>query len=613
MIHRAGLFAVLAGLALAAAAQGPEAAPPGEEAAAAAEVEAARELFERNLDAIRRQDHDAYLACYLESPSLVRTGPAGFALGYEGVAATTGEAWPDSFDAQDLRLVRVEPGVVYGTYRYRVRYGADEQMGLSERLFVKRAEGWRIAASTAFPAPPGTPPPPRALVGATLVDGTGAPPVPDAAVVLRDGKVECAGTRADCPLPEDAGVLDLAGHWITPGLVDAHIHLSQTGWADGRPDAVDVRERHPYERLQAELRRNPERFLHSYLCSGVTAVFDVGGFPWTIEVPAAAEARTDLPHVAAAGPLLSTLDHWLNLPGERQFLHIPDADAARAGVRYLAALRADAAKVWFIVGGPGEVEAHTPAVAAAGEEAKARGLPLIVHATGLAEAKAALRAGARLLVHSVDDQPVDEEFLDLARAAGVIYTPTLAVRRGYVALFDAAAKGAAPAIDDPNDCVDPSTRAKVAETATLGMEDQTPERLAARAARIAEGERLMAANLKRIADAGIKIALGTDAGNPLTFHGPAVYAEMEAMQAAGLTPMQVLVAATRDAADAMGKAELFGTVTVGKAADLLVVAADPTADVANLRQVRYVTRAGVLRPLSDLQALAAGPPPEPAP
>jgi imidazolonepropionase-like amidohydrolase len=123
----------------------------------------------------------------------------------------------------------------------------------------------------------------------------------------------------------------------------------------------------------------------------------------------------------------------------------------------------------------------------------------------------------------------------------------------------------------------------------------------------------MAANLKRIAGAGIKIAMGTDAGNPLTLHGPAVYAEMEAMQAAGLTPMQVLVAATRDAADAMGKAELFGTVTPGKAADLLVVAADPTTDIAALRQVRHVARAGVLRPLADLQALAAGPPPEPAP
>lgn len=578
-----------------------------------AEIAAARELFERNLDAIKRKDREAYLACYEQSPSLVRTGPQGFALGYEGVAATAGEAWPDSFEAQDLRLVRVQPGVVYGTYRYRVRYGANEDIGLSERLFVARPEGWRIAASTAFPAPPGTPPPPRALVGATLVDGTGAPPVADAVVLLREGKVECAGARAACPVPEGVGVVDLAGHWITPGLVDAHIHLSQTGWADGRPDALDVRERHPYERLQAELRRNPERFLHSHLCSGVTAVFDVGGFPWTLEVPPTAEARTDLPHVAAAGPLLSTLDHWLNLPGERQFVVLADAAAARNAVRYLAALRADAVKVWFIADGEADVARHTPAVAAAGEEARALGLPLIVHATGLAEAKAALRAGARLLVHSVDDLPVDEEFLELARAGGAIYCPTLTVRRGYTALFDAVARGAAPAADDPNGCVDPATRAKLAETATLGAAGLDPARTAARAARLAEGERMMAANLKRVADAGIKIAMGTDAGNPMTLHGPAVYAEMEAMQAAGLTPMQVLVAATRDAADAMGKAELFGTVTAGKAADLLIVGADPTADVKNLRQVRYVARGGVLRPLADLQALAAGPPPSPPP
>jgi hypothetical protein len=94
------------------------------------------------------------------------------------------------FEASDLQLVPVRPGVVYGTYRYRVRYGAEEQRGISERFFVKTKDGWRIAVTSAFPAPPGTPPPPRALVGATLLDGTGGPPVPDAVVVLRGGKID---------------------------------------------------------------------------------------------------------------------------------------------------------------------------------------------------------------------------------------------------------------------------------------------------------------------------------------------------------------------------------------------------------------------------------------
>ena len=123
----------------------------------------------------------------------------------------------------------------------------------------------------------------------------------------------------------------------------------------------------------------------------------------------------------------------------------------------------------------------------------------------------------------------------------------------------------------------------------------------------------MAANLKRVSDAGIPVAMGTDAGNPLTLHGPSVYAEMEAMQAAGMTPMEVLVAATRGGARAMGVERETGTLERGKSADLLVVAADPTKDVANLRKLRFVMRAGVLRPDRGAEgepgALTPTPPP----
>ncbi|HYN21529.1 MAG TPA: amidohydrolase family protein, partial [Thermoanaerobaculia bacterium] len=470
------------------------------------EVAAARSLFEKNLQAIRDKNRDAYLSCYLESDRLVRTGPDGFQLGYSGLAATAGEGWPDHISAEDLRLTPVRPGLVYGTYRYRVRYGRDEVSGISERLFTETPQGWKIALTTAFAAVPGVPPPPRALVGATLVDGTGVAPLPDSVILLREGKIECAGSRSACPIPEGIDTADLRGHWITPGLVDAHVHFSQTGWADGRPDSIDVRDRHPYESVVADLRSRPERFGRSLLCSGVTAAFDVGGYPWTISLAERFEAATDVPRVAAAGPLLSTLDHWLNLPGERQFVYLTDADSARAGVRYLAAQGSDAVKVWFLPTPERSVDALSAAVQAAGEEARTRKLPLIVHATGLAEAKAALRAGAKLLVHSVWDRPIDQEFLDLARGAGTVYCPTLTVSSGYQRLYEGALRRQAPAIDDPNGCVDPATRAKVAETAQLTPkpEDEiTEELLASIGRRNAEHDRIAADNLKRVLDAGI--------------------------------------------------------------------------------------------------------------
>jgi len=575
---------------------------PGGVGSENSDVAAARGLFERNLDAIRRRDKAAYLSSYWNSESLARTGADGIALGYAAHEKSAGENWPDTFDASDLDLVLVQPGVVYGSYRYRVRYGADEQMGLSERLFVKTPSGWKIAMTSAFPAAPGTPPPPRAIVGATLVDGTGTAPVPNATIVLRSGKIECAGR---CAIPASVTVIDGRGLWITPGLVDAHVHFGQTGWVDARPDAVDVRERYPYEQVAADLAAHPERFYRAQLCSGVTSVFDVGGYPWS--VARARRERDDLraPRVSATGPLLSTIDFWVNVPAERQFIHLKDAEAARTGVRYLASLGSDAVKVWYIVTPEQSAAASEPCVLAAAEEAHKAKLPLVVHATGLAEAKVALRAGAKLLVHGVNEQPVDEEFLALAKKNGTIYCPTLNVFGGYARLVESVlSKKDPPAADDPNGCVDPATLAKIEETSKLDSKRLGPF-MQGMAKQVPDIDRLGKSNLKRASDAGIPIAMGTDAGNPLTLHGPSVYAEMEAMQSAGLTPMQVLVASTRGGAMAMGLEKEIGTVEKAKSADLLIVAGDPTKDIANLRKVRYVVREGVVRSIEELRATVA--------
>ena len=245
------------------------------------------------------------------------------------------------------------------------------------------------------------------------------------------------------------------------------------------------------------------------------------------------------------------------------------------------------------------------AVLSAGEEARARKIPLIVHATGLREATAALRAGADLLVHSVGDVPLDEEFLRLAKENKTIYCPTLTVLDGYRRLREAASEKKPPAVDDPNGCVDADTLAHVAETARLTVKDDDPKVEERRRERIATFGKVGPANLKAVRDAGITIAMGTDAGNPLTLHGPSVYAEMEAMQAAGMTPMEVLVASTRSGAMAMRRQEEIGTVEKGKRADLLVVGADPTRDIKSLRQLRYVVKGGVVRKQEELRAPAA--------
>ncbi len=435
--------------------------------------------------------------------------------------------------------------------------------------------------------------PVTALVGATLVN-PGARPVRDAVVVVRGQRIACAGARSACAVPAGARVVDAGGGFLIPGLIDAHVHYSQTGWVDGRPDALDVRGEFPYEGTVGALRRDPGRFHRAWLCSGVTSVFDVGGYPWTFDLARATRAAADAPRVVAAGPLLSTIDHWVNLPAERQFVFMRDDSLVRAGVREMAAAGAEAVKVWYIDLPDSARARKRPLLELAGAEAARARLPLLVHATELRTAKEALAAGAKVLVHSVETDTIDAEFVALARRNGAVVVPTLTVREGYADVF----LGRSPGARYPLDCVDAATRAK--------LERVLPEERRRRGVAVVRGGRwereraTMEENLRRLRAAGVPVAVGTDAGNPGTAHGPSVYREMEAMQRAGLSAGEVLTAATAAAARVLGIADEAGRVEAGKRADLVVLDADPTADIANARRVRLVVRNGAVYRRAEL-------------
>jgi imidazolonepropionase-like amidohydrolase len=231
---------------------------------------------------------------------------------------------------------------------------------------------------------------------------------------------------------------------------------------------------------------------------------------------------------------------------------------------------------------------------AAGCETRKVGLRLIVHATELPNAKDALEAGASVLVHDVEEGLVDQQFLRAVRRNGTIVIPTLTVLEGYADVFI----GRSPQRRYPLDCVDPITRHK--------LETVLPNSLRVRGKSFWSSPKAAALmstsveNLRRMYHAGVPIAMGTDAGNPGTAHGPSVYREMELMQQAGMPARAVFSSATIIAAKAAGLDQEVGSVAPGKRADLVVFGADPTRDIHNARQVKFVIRNGALHSRQDL-------------
>jgi hypothetical protein len=153
------LFGRFLVLLVAAAACSPAPVNTGSLAAAttASDTAEARQLFKENIDAIHKRDRARYLATYLHTSSLARNGPTGLELGYENWSARRDSTWPDTLIARNLRVTPVAPGVVYGTYCYTVTQKDTTSSGVSERVFLKTPEGWRIAVTTAFGLPAGAP------------------------------------------------------------------------------------------------------------------------------------------------------------------------------------------------------------------------------------------------------------------------------------------------------------------------------------------------------------------------------------------------------------------------------------------------------------------------
>ncbi|MFN1835736.1 amidohydrolase family protein [Balneola sp. MJW-20] len=445
---------------------------------------------------------------------------------------------------------------------------------------------------------------PLVLSGATLIDGTGNKTIENSLIVIKGDRIECAGTATECSVPADAEVINVSGKYITPGMIDAHMHFAQTGFFDGRPDAMDITEAYPLPEIAAYQKMHPERYYQTYLCSGVTGIYDVGGFTWSVDQQFTAEDEPMAPHVAAAGPLLTPAQGApFDLPSDKVLVPLNSVEDGITTVKFLSELGSTGIKFWQLRAGD---EAYMERVEAAAEEIRKQGNQMIAHATTLEQAKAALRNGTKLLVHSVGDREVDDEFIQLAKENGTYYNPTLIVSAGYTLAFRAAAGIEALPFDDPNGCVDQRTLDLVSNASQFKDHPRFSNSFLDRLNQFDPATDMVSStdllNLKKVYDAGIPVVVGTDAGNPGTLHGVSIFDEMEAMQGAGIDPSDLIVMATKNGAESMRRGNDFGTIEKGKIGNLIIMTEDPTEDIAHMRTLTHVMVKGILHDIKDLSA-----------
>ncbi|TDI45981.1 MAG: methyltransferase domain-containing protein [Acidobacteria bacterium] len=425
------------------------------------------------------------------------------------------------------------------------------------------------------------------LVHGTLIDGTGAAPRVDAVVEMRDGTITAIARAESYVVPEGASVIDVTGKWVLPGYIDTHTHLLDSGSLYTSPDDYDLTDRVPHESERRRIREGIPATLEHYRCSGVTTLASLGGPRWELEVARTSEA----PRVLTSGPFFANfpvLDVTLWTRDDPVLVQLKSVDDARAKVRDVANQGVDLIKVGY-AGPPGAREAFRPILEALVEASHALGLRVAMHAEELETAKMAIRAGVDVLAHTIVDQVVDSEFLDLAKESGVVTISGLGHFDRYREVLDSAVS----LLPIERRCGDRRVIASWDTLAAIPRAERPPVPDAIEWGSGEEAREILLTNMRKMFEAGIPIAAGSNGGNIGTLQGPSFHREFHKMAEAGLPLEAIIASATRDAARALGL-EDRGTLTPGKRGDLVVLGEDPLEHVSHLAAIDFVMAGGQL-------------------
>lgn len=392
-----------------------------------------------------------------------------------------------------------------------------------------------------------------AFVGATVIDGTGKAPIENATMIVSDGKIISIGRADQVEIANGTKLIDLNGKFIIPGLINAHGHIGGTeGLRGGRYSEVNV-----LRDLQLNARY------------GITTIVSLGG--------------DELPSIN-----LRDIQNTSELNRSRLFVAgtIVTGDtpmAVKSVVNENASNKVDFIKIRVDDNLGNSVKMSPEIYTEVIDEAHKNNLPVASHLFYLEDAKGLLNAGTDYIAHSIRDLPVDQELIDLIKEKDVYYCPTL-MREVSAFVYEST-----PSFFNDSFFLRENQGQILEDLTSPERQTNTQNSKSAQAYKMAL--EVAKKNLKTLSDNGVKIVMGTDAGPPARFQGYFEHKELELMAASGLTPMQVLVAATGNSAQYLGL-EGIGSLEKGKWADFLVLTANPLENISNTQKLQSVWIAG---------------------